>query len=117
MRTPAPTVVSHSLHMVIKSVNIVATAATLPTVLERSAAAVTDAYRARLENYLASMLQAKRMLSLGIITPEDYAIIDTMQREEFGISSCSLYRGIDLIYSSFRGNMSHYEEVTKCQEQ
>ena len=34
------------------------------------------------------MLQAKRMLSLGIITPEDYAMIDTMQREEFGISSC-----------------------------
>ena len=117
MRTPAPTVVSHSLRMVIKSVNIVATAATLPTASERSVVSVTDAYRARLEDYLASMLQAKRMLSLGIITPEDYAIIDTMQREEFGISSCSLYRGIDLIYSGFRGNMSHYEEVTKCQEQ
>ena len=78
---------------------------------------MTDAYRARLEDYLSSMIQAKRMLSLGIITPEDYAVIVTMQREEFGISSCSLYRGIDLIYSGFRGNMSHYEEVTKCQEQ
>lgn len=117
MRTPAPTVVSHSLRMVIKSVNIVGTAATLPTASERSVVSVTDDYRARLERYLASMLQAKRMLSLGIITPEDYAIIDTMQREKFGISSCSLYRGIDLIYSGFRGNMSHYEEVTKCQEQ
>lgn len=117
MRIPAPTVVSHSLRMGIKSENIVATAVTLLTASERSVAAVTDAYRARLEDYLASMLQAKRMLSLGIITPEDYAIIDTMQSEEFGISSCSLYRGIDLIYSGFRGNMSHYEEVTKCQEQ
>ena len=78
---------------------------------------VTDDYRARLERYLASMLQAKRMLSMGILTPEDYAIIDTMQGEKFGISSCSLYRGIDLIYSGFRGNMSRYEEVTKCQEQ
>ena len=78
---------------------------------------VTDDYRTRLERYLASMLQAKRMMSMGILTPEDYAIIDTMQREKFGISSCSLYRGIDLIYSGFRGNMSHYEEVTKCQEQ
>ncbi len=67
---------------------------------------MTDAYRARLENYLASMLQAKRMLSLGIITPEDYAIIDTMQREEFGISSCSLYRGIDLIYIGMIDNMT-----------
>ena len=46
--------------MVIESVNIVATAATLPTASERSVAAVTDAYRARLEDYLASMLQAKR---------------------------------------------------------
>ena len=117
MRTPVPTVVSHSLRMGIKSVNIAATAATLQTASERSVAAVTDAYRTRLEDYLASMLQAKRMLSLGIITPEDYAIIDTMQREKFGISSCSLSRGIDLIYSGFRGNMSHYEEVTKCQEQ
>lgn len=78
---------------------------------------MTDAYRTNLECYLASMLHAKRMLSMGILTLEDYAIIDTMQREKFGISSCSLYRGIDLIYSGFRGNMSHYEEVTKCQEQ
>lgn len=79
--------------------------------------AVSDAYRARLESYLASMLQAKRMLSMGILTPEDYAIIDTIMADKFSISLCSLYRGIDLIYSGFRGNMSHYEEVTKCQEQ
>ena len=117
MRTPVPTVVSLSLRMVIKSENIVATAVTLPTAWGRSVKPVTDDYRARLERYLASMLQAKRMLSMGILTPEDYAIIDTMQGEKFGISSCSLYRGIDLIYSGFRGNMSHYEEVTKCQEQ
>jgi len=103
--------------MVIRAGNIVAMSATLPTASERSVAAVTDVYRTKLENYLASMLQAKRMLSMGIITPEDYAIIDTMQSEKYGISSCSLYRGIDLIYDGFRGNMSHYEEVTKCQEQ
>ena len=117
MRTPAPTAVSHSLLMGIKSVNIAATDATLPTVLEGRVEPVNDAYRARLESYLASMLQAKRMLSLGIITPEDYAIIDTMQREVFGISLCSIYRGIDLIYDGFRDNMSHNEEVTKCQGQ
>ena len=117
MSTPALTAVSRSLRMVIKGVNIAAMSATLPTASERSVAAVTDDYRTRLESYLASMLHAKRMLSMGVITPEDYAIIDTMRREKFGISSCSLYRGIDLIYSGFRGNMSHYEEVTKCQEQ
>ena len=78
---------------------------------------MNDVYRAKLEGYLAAMLQAKRMLSMGILTPEDYAKIDTMMAEKYGISSCSLYRGIDLIISAFRGNMSHYEEVTKCQEQ
>lgn len=75
------------------------------------------AYRSRLERYLSSMLQAKRMLMTGIMTLEDYSIIDTMLAEKYEISSCSLYRGIDLIYRGFRGNMSHYEEMTKCQEQ
>lgn len=77
---------------------------------------VGDNYRSRLERYLASILHAKRMLLMGILTPEDYAIIDTITAEKYGISSCSLYRGIDWIYSSFRGNMSHYEEVTQCQK-
>lgn len=42
---------------------------------------MSDNYRNRLESYLASMLQAKRMLSMGIITPEDYADIDTIMNE------------------------------------
>ena len=79
MRTPAPIVVSLSRHTGIKSVNIAVTVATSPTASERSVIPVTDDYRARLERYLASMLQAKRMLSMGILTPEDYAIIDTMR--------------------------------------
>lgn len=78
---------------------------------------MTEDYRTRLESYLASMLQAKQMLSMGIITPDDYAIIDTMTAEKYGISSCSLYRGIDWIYDGFRGNMSHDKEVAKCQNQ
>ncbi len=78
---------------------------------------MNDVYRAKLESYLASMLPAKRMLAAGILTPEDYDIIDTIIAEKYCISSCSLYRGIDLIYSSFRGNMSHYEEVIDCPEQ
>ena len=80
---------------------------------------MNNAYRTKLESYLASMLQAKRMLSMGILTPKDYSIsiIDTIIAEKYDISSCSLYQGIDLIYSSFNGNMSQYEEVTKCQKQ
>lgn len=78
---------------------------------------MTDAYRAKLESYTASMLQAKRMLTMGILTPEDYTKIDTIMAKKYGISSCSLYRGIDLIYDGFRANMSHYKEVTICKEQ
>ena len=86
-------------------------AATSPIDSEGSVMAMNDAYRLKLENYLASMLQAKRMLTMGILTSDDYAQIDTMMAKKYGISSCSLYRGIDLIYDGFRGNMSHYEEV------
>ena len=49
-------------------------------------------YRSRLERYLAAMFQAKRMLSMGILTPEDYAKIDTKMAEKYDISSCSIYR-------------------------
>ena len=100
-----------------KGANIAAMDATLPTASERSVVVMNDGYRAKLESYLASMIQAKRMLTMGILTPKDYAKIDTIIADKYGISSCSLYRGIDLIYDEFRGNMSHYKEVTKCQEQ
>lgn len=73
-------------------------------------------YRSRLEQYLSSMLQAKRMLDLGILTREDYAKIDTIIARKYRLESCNLYRGIDLLYSEVRANMSHYEEVTICQE-
>lgn len=78
---------------------------------------MNEAYRSKLEAYLAAMIQAKRMLAMGILTPEDYDTIDTIIAKKYGISSCSLYRGVDLIYRGFRGNMAHYKEVTKCQEQ
>ena len=97
--------------------SIALTPATSQTVSERSIFLMSDNYRNRLESYLASMLQAKQMLSMGILTPEDYAAIDTIMNEKYGISSCSLYRGIDLIYDGFRVNMSHYKEVTQCQEE
>ena len=96
---------------------IAAMAATSPIASKGSVIPMNDAYRSKLENYLASMLQAKRMLTMGILTSDDYAQIDTMMAKKYGISSCSLYRGIDLIYDGFRGNMSHYKEVTKCPEQ
>ena len=66
-----------------------------------------EGYRSKLESYLASMMQAKKMLSKGVISSDDYIKIDTIIAEKYGISSCSLYRGIDLIHRDFNGNMSH----------
>ena len=67
--------------------------------------------------YKSAMAQARRMLSASIITEAEYAIIDTMMAEKYGLSSCSLFRENDLLYNSIRGNMSHYEGVTICQKQ
>ena len=67
---------------------------------------MNEGYRANLVRYLAAMVQAKRMRSMGILTPEEYANIDTIIARKYGISSCSIYRGIDLIYRQGNGNMS-----------
>ena len=107
MSSLAPIAGEPSLRTEIKTVNIAVMPATLPTVTKRSVSAMNERYRANLESYLASMLQAKKMLSQGVLTPEDYAKIDTIIAEKYGISSCSLYRGIDLIHRGFNGNMSH----------
>ena len=78
--------------------------------------AMNEDFFADVLGYKSAMAQAGLMFSKGIISTEEYAIIDTMMAEKYGLSSCSLFRDNDLLYSSTRGNMSHYEEVTKCQE-
>ena len=42
--------------------------------------------------YKSAMAQARLMLSKGLITKDEYAIIDTMMAEKYGLSSCSLFR-------------------------
>lgn len=71
----------------------------------------------RILGYKSAMAQARRMLSAGIITEAEYAIIDTMMAEKYGLSSYSLFRDNDLLISGIRGNISHYEGVTICQKQ
>lgn len=50
-------------------------------------------YRANLEHYLAAMLQAKKMLSQGIITPADFVRVDAILADKYAIPENSLYRG------------------------
>lgn len=49
-------------------------------------------YRANLEHYLAAMLQAKKMLSQGILTPADFARMDAIMADKYAIPANSLYR-------------------------
>ena len=116
MSSPVPIAIKSSQRTEIRTGSIAATPAILQIVTERSVPPMDERYRANLESYLASMMQAKKMLSQGILTSEDYDKIDTIIADKYGVSSCSLYRGIDLIYNNFNGNMSYYEEVTECQE-
>ena len=60
---------------------------------QKDVLAVKNEYRANLEHYLASMLQAKRMLTKGIITSADFARVDAIMAEKYEIPTNSLYRG------------------------
>lgn len=84
---------NHSQHMETKTGDIARMLATSPIVLIKGIPTMDDRYRANLESYLASMLQARRMLSKGIITPSDFVKIDSVIAEKYGIPSNSLYRG------------------------
>lgn len=42
--------------------------------------------------YKSAMAQARLMLSKGLITKDEYAIIDTMMAEKYGLPSCSIFR-------------------------
>ena len=62
-------------------------------------------YRTKLEKYLIAMHQAKRMLTMGILTSEDYIEIDTIIANKHGISLGSIYRFNALLLAEHDGNM------------
>ena len=80
-------------HMETRTGDIARMLATLLIALIKGIPEMDDRYRANLECYLASMLQAKRMLVKGIITPGDFARVDVIIAEKYGIPTNSLYRG------------------------
>jgi len=85
--------VSPSQHMETKTGDIARMLATLLIDLIKEIPEMDDRYRVNLESYLASMLQAKRMLAKGIITSADFARVDAIIAEKYGIPENSLYRG------------------------
>lgn len=55
--------------------------------------------------YRRTMAMVKAMLSEGVITPEEYSLIDTMMAKKYGLSSCSIFRENDWINADYDGNM------------
>lgn len=59
----------------------------------------------RIKEYNTALAVIKEMLSGKVITDGDYTIICTILAEKYGMSSCSIFAGIDLINTSTDGNI------------
>ena len=71
-----------------------------------------ESYRERLESYLSAMLCVKRMLSLGLLTEQDYTHMDTIFPQQYAITSSSIYRHNGLLSAGCYGNISDTKEAT-----
>ena len=67
---------------------------------------MTNEYYDAVISYNLAMAQAKELVLRGLLTTEEYAIIETKMCQKYGINSCSIYRENDWINSKTRGNMS-----------
>ena len=70
-----------------------------------------DKQYSSLVSYKTTMALAKTMYTRGIITAEEYEIIETKMCEKFGINSCSIFRDNEWINTLLRGNMSDTKEA------
>jgi len=61
--------------------------------------------------YKSAMAQARLMQENGLITAEEFTIIETKMWENIGINFITLYRDIEWINTPFRVNMDTDKEV------
>ena len=78
--------------------------------IRREVVRMIDKQYSSLVSYKSAMALAKTMYIRGIITAEEYEIIETKMCEKFGINSCSIFRDNEWINTLFRGNMSDTKE-------
>ena len=57
--------------------------------------------------YRTAMSVAREMVSKGILTEEEYAVIDTKMAGKYGLNSSTIFRRIDLINSGTDVNIRH----------
>ncbi len=55
--------------------------------------------------YCSAMAQARRMLGQGILSGEDYALIDEVMLQKYSLKKISLFREQPLISVGNRGNI------------
>ncbi len=54
------------------------------------------------------------MRDSGILTDNDYGIVEEAMRGKYSVPKGSIYRDFDLLCPNFRANMSHHKEVAEC---
>lgn len=59
----------------------------------------------RIKEYNTVLAVIREMGSAGIITDKDFGIICTVLAEEYSLSSCSIFAGMDLITAQTDGNI------------
>lgn len=79
--------------------------------IRREVVRMIDKQYSSLVSYKSAMALAKTLYTRGIITAEEYGIIETRMCEKFGINSCSIFRDNEWINTLFRGNMSDTKEA------
>ena len=64
-----------------------------------------NGFSSRIKEYSTSLSVIKEMLSSELIADKDYGIICLNLAEEYSISLCSIFAGIDLISAQTDGNI------------
>ena len=95
-RSPAPTAESHSPHTEMPEGNTAATPATLLTASKVVMAMGETQFSAEM-NYLTAISIVKNLREKGLLTEEEYAIIDTKLRADFSPSLATLLSENDWI--------------------
>ena len=70
--------------------NIARWNALMPT--EERRATMEAEFRDRLTKYRAAMTLAQEMLKQGLISDEEYSIIDTIMTKKYGLSSSTIFQ-------------------------
>lgn len=88
--------------------------AAMPAILRRDMARDVKTVDERSFSYITAMAAARKMRDSGILTDQEYLMVEEAIREKYGVPKGSIYRDFDLLCPHFRAIMSHHKEVAEC---